>query len=168
MDLPLHLGMWRLRAADDKGEVEGELRLLREQRWLQGRLRQIAWYALWTAIYLWVSIATINSDLGLPIAGTLIPNPAWLPYLGLVVAVLLMLAIARQIVIILREPDTLLIQPWERSVGAWRGNKQLWKVKSAAFSRSTPAKWSKSAVADRRSCTARLICTCWTAASCHS
>ncbi|MCE2471863.1 MAG: hypothetical protein J4G18_08180 [Anaerolineae bacterium] len=126
VDLPLSLGMWRLQPADDGGE----LRLLREKRWLQGRLRQIAWYGLWTVVYLWVSIATLNSELGLPIAGTLIPNPAWLPYLGLVVAALLALAIGRQILIILREPDALLINPWERTVGAWRGDKQLWKVKA--------------------------------------
>ena len=126
VDLPLSLGMWRLQPADDGGEM----RLLREKRWLQGRLRQIAWYGLWTVVYLWVSIATLNSELGLPIAGTLIPNPAWLPYLGLVVAALLALAIARQIMIILREPDALLINPWERAVGAWRGDKQLWKVKA--------------------------------------
>ena len=126
VDLPLSLGMWRLQPADDGGEM----RLLREKRWLQGRLRQIAWYGLWTVVYLWVSIATLNSELGLPIAGTLIPNPAWLPYLGLVVAALLALAIARQIMIVLREPDALLINPWERAVGAWRGDKQLWKVKA--------------------------------------
>ena len=128
VDLPLQLGMWRLQAADAEGE--GELRLQREKRWLHGRLRQIAWYGLWTAVYLWVSIATLTSELGLPIAGTLIPDPAWLPYLGLVVAALLALAIARQILIILREPDAMLINPWERSVGAWRGDKQLWKVKA--------------------------------------
>lgn len=130
VDLPLHLGMWRLQPAAAKGADEGELRLLREQRWLRGRLRQIAWYSLWIVIYLWVSIATLTSQLGLPIAGTLIPNPAWLPYLGLVVAGLLTLAIARQIMIILRAPDALLINPWQRTVGAWRGDKQLWTVKA--------------------------------------
>lgn len=131
VDLPLHLGMWRLQPADEKGG-DGQLRLQREKRWLRGRLRQIAWYGLWTLIYLWVSIATLTSELGLPIAGTLIPNPAWLPYLGMVVAVMLALAIARQLIIILREPDALLINPWERTVGAWRGDKQLWKVKAGS------------------------------------
>lgn len=126
VDLPLHLGMWRLQPADENGE--GELRLLREKRWLQSRLRQIAWYGLWILIYLGVSIASLTSELGLPIAGTLIPDPSWLPYLGLVVAGLLALAIARQVMIILREPDALRINAFERSVGAWRGDKQLWKV----------------------------------------
>ena len=132
VDLPLHLGMWRLQAVEEKGASEGELRMLREKRWLQGRQRQIAWYGLWIVIYLWVSITTLTSELGLPIAGTLIPNPAWLPYLGIVVAALLVLAIARQIMIIRREPDALLINPWERTVGAWRGDKQLWKVNAGS------------------------------------
>ncbi len=126
VDLPLHLGMWRLQPADEKGE--GELRLLREKRWLQSRLRQIAWYGLWILIYLGVSIASLTSELGLPIAGTLIPDPSWLPYLGLVVAGLLALAIARQVMIILREPDALRINAFERTMSAWRGDKQLWKI----------------------------------------
>lgn len=126
VDLPLHLGMWRLQPADENGE--GELRLLREKRWLQSRLRQIAWYGLWILIYLGVSIASLTSDLGLPIAGTLIPDPSWLPYLGLVVAGLLALAIARQVMIILREPDALRINAFERTMSAWRGDKQLWKI----------------------------------------
>ncbi len=126
VDLPLHLGMWRLQPADEKGE--GELRLLREKRWLQSRLRQIAWYGLWILIYLGVSIASLISELGLPIAGTLIPDPSWLPYLGLVVAGLLALAIARQVMIILREPDALRINAFERTMSAWRGDKQLWKI----------------------------------------
>lgn len=126
VDLPLHLGMWRLQPADENGE--GELRLLREKRWLQSRLRQIAWYGLWILIYLGVSIASLTSELGLPIAGTLIPDPSWLPYLGLVVAGLLALAIARQVMIILREPDALRINAFERTMSAWRGDKQLWKI----------------------------------------
>ena len=128
VDLPLYLGMWRLQRSASKGTNDGDLRLLREQRWLRGKLRQIAWYGLWTAVYLFVSIATLTNELGLPLAGTLIPDPSWLPYLGLVVAFLLVLAILRQISIILREPDSLLFNPWEKTISAWRGGQQLWKV----------------------------------------
>ena len=128
VDLPLELGMWRLQPASRKTGDEGELELKRHKRWLRGKLRQIAWYALWAAVYLWVSSATLTSDLGLPIAGTLIPNPAWLPYLGIAVAVLLMLAILRQTWIILREPDSIVINPWEKTISAWRGEQRLWRV----------------------------------------
>ncbi len=128
VDLPLELGMWRLQPASYKAGDEGELELTRHKSWLRGKLRQIAWYALWTAVYLWVSIATLTSDLGLPIAGTLIPNPSWLPYLGIVVAILLALGILRQIWIILREPDSIVINRWEKTISARRGGQRLWRV----------------------------------------
>ena len=121
--LPLELGMWRL----DRG-VEGELRLGRELRWLRAKQRQIAWYGLLAIIYFWVSAATLTSELGLPVAGTLIPNPAWLPYLGIVVAILLALAVARLSLIVLREPNAIVINPYEKTISAARGDKQLWKV----------------------------------------
>ena len=127
VDLPLMLGMWRLQATK-AGDDIGELQLLREPRWLKAKRRQIGWYALWCLVYLLVSIASLTSDLGLPNAGTLIPNPAWLPYLGIGVAVLLALAILRLLWIISREPETIVINPFEKSVSAWRGGQQRWKV----------------------------------------
>lgn len=131
VDLPLHLGMWRLQFAA-AGDKFGELQLLREERWLRGKLRQIGWYALWSAVYLWVSIASLTSELGLPNAGTLIPNPDWLPYLGIGVSTLLVLAIFRLFWIILQEPDTIAINPYEKSISAWRGVEQRWKVNAGS------------------------------------
>ena len=131
--LPLELGLWRLEEAEQKrGGGDGELRLAREKRWLRARQRQVAWYGLLIAVYLWVSIATLTSELGLPVAGTLIPNPAWLPYLGIVVAVLLLLAIVRLLLIILREPTEIIINPYEKTISAMRGNQQLWKVNAGS------------------------------------
>ena len=126
--LPLHLGLWRL----ERG-IEGELKLAREKRWLRAKQRQIAWYGLLTVVYLGVSIATLTSELGLPIAGTLIPDPALLPYLGIVVAVLLLLAIARLLLIILREPNSIVINPYEKTISAGRGEQQLWKVNAGGI-----------------------------------
>ena len=132
VELPLELGMWRLIAPAGKATEAGELELARDRRWLRSRLRQIAWYGLWTAVYLWVSSATLSNELGLPIAGTLIPNPAWLPYLGFVVAGLLLLAIMRQAWIVLRQPDVISIDPWDKLVSARRGSRQLWTLGAAS------------------------------------
>lgn len=129
--LPLELGLWRLEEAERK-RGGGELRLAREKRWLRARQRQLAWYGLMIAVYLWVSIATLTSELGLPVAGTLIPNPAWLPYLGIVVAFVLLLAIVRLLSIILREPNSIIINPYEKTISALRGNQPLWKVNAGA------------------------------------
>ena len=132
VDLPLQLGLWRLQMSP-KGEKFGELQFLREERWMRGRIRQIAWYALWCLIYLWVSVATLTSDLGLPNAGTLIPNPAWLPYLGIAVAALLVLGILRLVWIVQREPDTIVINPFDKSISGWRGARQRWKVNAGSI-----------------------------------
>lgn len=126
--LPLDLGLWRL----DHG-VDGELRLLRDKRWLRARQRQIAWYGALIFVYLWVSIATLTSELGLPVAGTLIPDPALLPYLGIAVAVLLLLSIARLLMIMLREPNAIVMNPYEKTISASRGSRQLWKASAGGI-----------------------------------
>lgn len=127
--LPLELGIWRL---DAGGEAEGELQFQRSPSWLRGKQRQLAWYAFLVLLYTWVSIATLTGDLGLPNAGTLIPDPSWLPYLGLVVAVLLILAIARQALLMLRAADRLRISASHETVSAWRGSVQLWQLEASA------------------------------------
>ena len=130
--LPLDLGLWRLEEVHSKRGVDGELRLIREKRWLRARQRQIAWYGLLTLVYIWVSVATLTSELGLPNAGTLIPNPQWLPYLGIAVAGLLALVLIRQIWTIQREPNTIVVNPYEKSISAMRGGHLRWKVNAGS------------------------------------
>ncbi len=127
-ELPLDLGMWRL----ERGDGQDELHLRRQPRWLAARRRQIAWYALWTLIYTWVALATLNNELGLPNAGTLIPNPDWLPYLALVVAALLLLLILRQCWRILRVPNNIVINPYSKSICGLRGEAQRWQINAGS------------------------------------
>ncbi len=131
--LPLDLGIWRLEEASRRrGDGGGELRLSRETRWLRAKQRQIAWYALLIIVYLWVSIATLTSELALPVAGTLIPNPAFLPYLGIAVAALLLLAIIRLLLLVLRQPNAFVINPYDKTISALRGDRPLWKVNAGS------------------------------------
>ncbi len=123
-ELPLDLGMWWL----ERTEADGELQLRRQPRWQSARRRQMAWYALWMVIYIWVALATLGSELGLPNAGTLIPNPDWLPYLALVVAALLLQQNLRQLWVGLRRPNTIVFNAYNKSIRGLRGSSQLWQL----------------------------------------
>ena len=124
IDLPLEVGIWRLQS----GAAAGELWFLRSKSWMRAKMRQIAWYVLLAALYAWVATASIISELALPNTGTLIPDPQILPYLGIGAAILLILLIGQRIWHILRQPDTILISSYERSIIARRGHKVCWKV----------------------------------------
>ncbi|MDE2951341.1 MAG: hypothetical protein OXT68_11300 [Chloroflexota bacterium] len=126
IDLPLDLGDWILGAGAEAGE--SELQFARDRRWIRARFRQIAWYGLLAAFYAWVSIASLIHELALPNAGTLIPDPSLLPYLGLGVSLLLLLMIALQVKQIIQEPDTLLISAGKRSLSALRGDGLRWQL----------------------------------------
>ncbi|MDE2856351.1 MAG: hypothetical protein OXN94_00730, partial [Chloroflexota bacterium] len=126
IDLPLDLGDWILEAGTEAGE--SELQFARDRRWIRARFRQIAWYGLLAAFYAWVSIASLIHELALPNAGTLIPDPSLLPYLGLGVSLLLLLMIALQVKQIIQEPDTLLISAGKRSLSALRGDGLRWQL----------------------------------------
>ena len=141
VDLPLDLGLWQVEAGPDPAQ-DAELRLTRKRAWLKARWRSIAWYGALAIVYLWISLGSLGSDLGLPGKGTLIPLPFQLPlsgiadldqpvvielpHLGIVVFVLLLALIARQLLMIRRRPDTLLFGG-ER-ITAWRGTLPRWQL----------------------------------------
>ena len=129
-DLPLDIGIWRLQAGVPAvpGAAPSEVRFVRNKSWARAKMRQIAWYGLLTAVYVWVAAASISSELALPNTGTLIPNPQILPYMGIGVAVLLILLIGQRIWQFMREPDAILISSYEGSVIALRGRQVRWKV----------------------------------------
>lgn len=130
-DLPLSVGIWtldRVMTSEGLTSRDGELHLVRSQSYVNGKLGRIGWYTLWAVIYTVISIATLTSNLALPNAGTLLPNPQVLPYLGLVAALLLVGMIIQQIMQLLNEPDNIIISPYERSITGRRGRNIRWKV----------------------------------------
>lgn len=130
-ELPLEVGIWKLeRVTTHEGLTsrDGEVHLIRHRSWVTEKLRKIVWYMLWTVVYIWVSSMTIMSDLALPNAGTLLPDPQILPYLGLVVAVLLVGLVIQQIYQLRTEPDNFIISPYDRSIIARRGRNVRWKT----------------------------------------
>ena len=130
-ELPLSVGIWTLERVTSRQGLtshEGEMHFIRSRSWLNNKLRKIAWYALWLVVYLWVSITTMTSPLALPNAGTLLPDPKILPYLGIGVAVLLVGLILQQIWHIRTQPDNIIVNPYERSIVARRGRHIRWKI----------------------------------------
>ena len=126
IDLPLDLGIWSLHGPIQADE--SELQFARDRSWMHSSYRQIAWYGLLAAFYAWVSVASLSHQLALPNAGTLIPDPSLLPYMGIGVALLLLMMIAMQIKQIMQEPDTLVISADKQNISALRVDDLRWQV----------------------------------------
>ncbi|MFW5772358.1 MAG: hypothetical protein ACOCZH_03460 [Phototrophicaceae bacterium] len=92
--LPVEISGWSLRQLD-----ANQLEFTRTGRWVRAKVMRLVWYSFWIVIYLVLSIATLRTDLALPNAGTMLPNPELLPYLGLAAAVVL----AGMVLFILRD-----------------------------------------------------------------
>jgi len=120
-ELPLQFGLWSM-------QREGkQLVLARSRRWSLNKTGRILWLTFWLIVYIAVSIATLTSDLALPNAGTLLPNPQWLPYLGLATAIVLVGIIGYHIVRLTASYNRIVIDPQAGTISAWRGQRQYWQ-----------------------------------------
>ncbi len=120
-ELPLELGMWRLKAAREE-----TLELVRSRRWLVSRWMRVAWLSLWAAIFAILSISTLVTDLALPNAGALLPNPELLPYLGLGSAMILLGMILFGLYEIISTPNRIIVDGPQHKVAAMRGTSEQW------------------------------------------
>jgi len=127
--LPLEFGVWSVSHSDAQGNHSGDkLMIVRSPAWLRNRYTRIFWYVVWTLAYVILSVATITSEIALPNAGTLLPDPHLLPYLGLVTAGVLVVMIFRRIYEINTQPDTFVIDPAARDISAWHGDTEKWRI----------------------------------------
>lgn len=130
-ELPLEIGIWKLdtvMTSQGLTSHQGELHFVRDKSWMNNKLGRVGWYSLWVVVYTFVSIATLTSKLALPNAGTLLPDPHMLPYLGLITMILLIGLVLQQLWHIRTEPDNIIINPYERTIIARRGRNVRWKV----------------------------------------
>lgn len=121
--LPGEIGGWHLKKTGDS-----RLELKRSRRWALGRLSRAAWYAFWLVIYVILSTTTLSANLALPNAGTMLPNPELLPYLGLLAAAVLIFLIFQIIYQVLTRPDRIIIDGEAQMVTAHRGRRTRWQV----------------------------------------
>ena len=95
------------------------LRLVRDPRVARAAQRRILWYALWTAVYIFLIVASRRS-------GIATPGPAFLPLLAAFSALVLILLIARALLRRRRTPDQFIIDVHQRQIRARRGPDVLW------------------------------------------
>lgn len=125
-ELPLSFGMWTLnRQQTAAGE---RLVFQRDARWQRSHFMRGGWYWFWAVIYALLSYATLTSDLALPAAGTLLPNPQLLPYLGLVIAAGLVLMGIYQFYRALTVYNRVVVDPVQHTVAGMRGNRVQWDL----------------------------------------
>lgn len=124
--LPLKVGIWTLNREGD-GET---LALTRHSRWLIARLLRIGWYGLWMVVYVVLSVATLTVKLALPNSGTLLPNPAVLPLLGLATGLILFVLILKNLLDILVQPGRIVLDPVNRTIAAYTGSTRRWMFRA--------------------------------------
>lgn len=121
-ELPLNLGLWKMRRMD-----ANQLELKRSTRWTASQSLRLLWYAFWGVVYLALSLMTLRADLALPNAGTLLPNPDILPYLGLATAAVLGLMTLSVLYQLLTSPNRIVVDGAEHRIMGLRGNTKRWE-----------------------------------------
>jgi hypothetical protein len=116
-DLPLPLDdLWTLEQAD-------HLQVVRHPSWARATVRRILWYVLWTVVYFLLIYATFTS-------GIAPANPAFLPYLGLVAAFILIGLIIKNIYLLRARPNRIEFDVRQRQVRGQRGKHTLWSLRA--------------------------------------
>lgn len=131
-DLPLKAGLWTLMRASDVTQstsfaAQGDqLVFVKAKTWVNRQYRRMVWHSIWAIIYLWLSLVTLRGDTALPNAGTIIPDPHFLPYLGVVIAFGFILSVFYHAYLIRSQPNLILVDPANHAISAWRGKSQRW------------------------------------------
>jgi len=141
--LPLEFDLWTL----DKRE--SQLQFTRSASWGRSRLLRIVWYVLLAALYVVLSVTTLSGVIALPSPfviqlealsnlyppdGKILEVPAiYLPILGLLTAVLLVIFIISTFYRLLTRPDRIIVDETSRSVYAQRGSREGWRLDQVAI-----------------------------------
>ena len=127
-ELPIHIQWW-----DAIAENESSLELIRPARWIRARIVRMLWYFFWMAVYILLSATTLNTNLALPNAGTMLPSPELLPYLGLGMAVVMAILIIALGYELLLTPNRIVFDGQSRKVTAYRKSVVKWEKDGRDF-----------------------------------
>ncbi len=116
--LPLELQEWRLGRAQNNGWLV----FVRNPEWARERMRRIVWYGFWSVIYVLLSVMTMVSDIAPP-------RPDFLPYIGLVTAVLLVGLVGYSAYELRTTARRVILDPTTRRIWGTtrRGSKPVWR-----------------------------------------
>lgn len=123
---PFKTGLWTL-----EYDPNGVLQYRRSASWVWSRLGRAAWYTFWALVYVFLAYATLNSTLALPNAGTMLPSPEILPYLGLASAVLLFVLVLYILIDAILSPGLLVIDPYTQTIRMQRRDQTIWSKNAA-------------------------------------
>lgn len=127
-ELPIALQWWNTVA-----ENNTSVALVRPARWIRARVVRIMWYFFWMAVYILLSVTTLNTNLALPNAGTMLPSPELLPYLGIGMAVVMAILIIFIAYELLMTPNRIVFDGTSKKVAGYRGNNLKWEKDGRDF-----------------------------------
>lgn len=113
-DLPLTLQGWTF----ERGSGD-QLQFVRSKSQSLAAVRRILWYTLWTIVYIILVVTSFTS-------GIAPAKPDFLPYLGILSAVMLVVLIISNIYHLLVDPNRIVIDPASRTIRALRGRRERW------------------------------------------
>ena len=156
--LPLTIGGWSLESG-----ANDTLAFIRSGKWSRRRMTRAVWYTFWMIVYVVLSVTTLNSDLALPNAGAMLPNPDLLPYLGLATAVGLILMILYTLYELLTAPDRIEVDPRTAQITALRSGRQRWRVNAGEIESVYVTQVVNKRVSEAKSTTVKSTSTAATA-----
>jgi hypothetical protein len=113
-ELPLQFDTWTFERSD-----QDQLQFRRVSGWARGRLIRILWYTLWIAVYVVLSVTTLQGTIALP-------SPEFLPFLGIAAALILVGMSGHILYQLLASPNRMVVS--SSGVAGMKGDSERWQV----------------------------------------
>jgi len=113
-DLPLSLQTWTF----ERGSGD-QFQFVQAKSQSRAAVRRILWYSFWTIVYIVLVVTSFTS-------GIAPAKPDFLPYLGVLSAVMLVVLIISNIYHLLVDPNRIVVDASTRTIRALRGRRERW------------------------------------------